>query len=436
MKKIYFLLFLIFIGSVKLSATTYTSAQNGNWMTPTTWSPIGIPVPGDIIVINKMITLDTSFAYTTGSILISSTGSLLQDLPVRSIWLNGVNAAFTNNGTVDIQNLLLSAGSFTNSAQITVKAVANFIMANNNFGGTIMSVDSLYNDGTLNNNGTINVMTFFNNNTINNYGTIQGLTTVVDSMYNAGTFLNDVGALLKADSCTNSNTFTNNGVVNFDQFTNIGTFTNTNYMSLVDMTNIGTFTNQDSLIGAGSITNTGNLDNQAGALIDLSISFLNVDTVNANALLTINGVFNIGDSYYNFNGVTGTSGSITVQDTSYNSGAMTGSYDFCDATPPATSPYIDINTGTVDPTITYCMVGVETNEILKTVLVYPNPTNNIINIDADNGLMVEIYNLLGEQLLTSDEKVLDISGFEKGIYLIVLKDLKGNLIRQERIIKE
>ena len=76
---------------------------------------------------------------------------------------------------------------------------------------TLFPYTTLFRSGTFNNNGTVNVMTFYNNNTMNNFGTIQGLTTVVDSMFNAGTFLNDAGALLKADSCTNSNAFINNG---------------------------------------------------------------------------------------------------------------------------------------------------------------------------------------------------------------------------------
>ncbi len=437
MKKRYFLFLILAFTFFDLSATTYTSAQNGNWMNVTTWSPFGIPIPGDVVIINHNVSLDTSFAYTVGSVTVNSSGSLVQDLPVRDIWLNGPNAIYTNNGTTTIRNLLLSAGSFTNTGIFNAKVFANFINVNNTGTGVITGVDSLYNDGTINNDGTVNVMTFFNNNTINNFGTIQGLSTVVDSMFNAGTFLNDAGALLRADSCTNTNNFTNNGVVNFDQFTNTGTLTNTNFLSFVDITNTGTFTNQDSLIGTGSMTNTGNLDNQVGAVFDLAVSFLNSDPINFNALLTINGSFTIGDSYFNFDAVNGTAtGNIVVQDTSANFGSMTGSFDFCDMTPPATSPFIDINIGIVDPNITYCVgVGVAENEYQFLIDVHPNPTAGILNVISEKVVLVEIYNVLGENLITTNNLIIDLSTYDNGVYLILLKDEFGELIRQEKIIK-
>src|SRR5665811_918255 len=156
-------------------------------------------------------------AYTAGSITVNASGSLIQNSPVRDIWLNGPNAVFTNNGTTTIRYILLSAGSFTNSGDFNVKVIENHITANNTGIGVILGIDSLYNLGTINNNGTINVMTFYNTSNINNYGTIKGLTTVVDSMVNSGNFLNDAAALLQADSCTNFGGFINNGIVNFNQ---------------------------------------------------------------------------------------------------------------------------------------------------------------------------------------------------------------------------
>lgn len=436
MKK--FLLLLSVIVCTTVFATTYTSSQNGNWLSPTTWSPVGIPIPGDIVTINHTVTLDTSLAYTSGSITINATGSLMQDSPVRDIWVNGVNASFTNNGTVDIRYLLLSDGSFSNSGSFNVKSLANYTTVNNTTTGTFNGVDSLFNDGELNNYGTVNIMTFYNDSTINNYSIIKGLTTVVDSMYNNGTFLNDIGALLYADSCTNANTFTNNGVINFDQFTNWnGTFTNTNYMSFGDMTNTGTFINQDSLIGGGSVTNTGILDNQVGAYFDIAISFLNADTINNNATFTADGRLNIGDSFYNFDIINGLAhGSIQCADTSYNSGTMNGSFDFCDLTPPATAPYIDFNLGTIATTITFC-TWTDIEEITnKSINLYPNPTKEIINVSTDKSITIEVFNMLGKQILISQQNQVDLTNYENGVYLFKIKDLEGNLISQERIIKQ
>ena len=415
---------------------TYTSTANGNWMSFTTWVPFGVPIPGDIVIINHAVALDTSFAYSNGSITVNASGSLIQNLPVRDIWLNGPNAVFTNNGTTTIRYLLLSAGSFTNSGDFNVKAIENHITANNTGTGVILGMDSLYNLGTLNNNGTINVMTFYNTSTINNYGTIKGLTTVVDSMVNSGIFLNAAAALLQADSCTNFGSFTNNGVVNFNQFTNVGTLTNSNTLTFDDITNLGTFTNSGTLTGTNSMWNVEIFTNTTTGQITVGNGFLNADSLNNTASFTNDGTFDIGDSFYNFIDIFGGStGSFTVQDTSYNSGAMTGSFDFCDATPPPTSPYIDIILGTVDPAITYCTVGINTNYNLTSTKIYPNPTNGLVNVISDKNVIIEVYNGLGKNIVTTTSNKIDISSYQDGVYFMLLKDEMGNLIRQERIVK-
>lgn len=435
MGKKYFLALILFIGSFNLFAITYTSTSNGSWTTPTTWVPFGVPLPGDNVVINHNVTLNTDFAYTVGSITVNSSGSLIQDITGRDVWVNGVNASFTNSGTTTIRNLLLSIGSFSNTGTFNVKVIANSITMSNT--GNINGVDSLLNNGIINNNGTINIMTFQNNNVINNYNTIQGLTTVVDSIYNVGTFLNDVGALLKADSCTNSGTLTNNGAIYFNQYTNAGVCNNNNYLSFVDLTNINGFINSDSLIGIGSMTNIGNFNNQNGAYLDLGISFLNTDPINMDAVFNNDGVFNIGDSFYNFDTITGgVTGSFIVQDTSYNSDRMRGSFDFCDLTPPATPIKIDFNLGTVDPNITYC-TSTSLDQVSESsiISIYPNPTNGILNIKLEGYFTADVYNVLGEKILTRTISNLDLSSYQNGVYFVLVKDKSGTLLKYEKVIK-
>jgi|GEM_PF-462239 len=480
MKKFFLLLSVIICTSV--FATTYTSSQNGNWLSPTTWSPVGIPIPGDIVTINHTVTLDTSLAYTSGSITITPSGSLIQNLPIRDIWVNGINASLTNNGTIDIRYLLLSDGSFSNSGSFNVKSLANYTTVNNTTTGTFNGVDSLFNDGELNNYGTVNIMTFYNDSTINNYSIIKGLTTVVDSMYNAGSFLNDSTATLIVDSCTNLGLLYNAGIVNFNQFTNTGTLDNYNYLSFVDMTNTGLVQNSDSLVGSGDITNLGTFKNfpsigylefnnllntkittsflQSGgtikgfgnvtnasffvnmnwAVMDIDGSFLNSNTTSFDATFINGGSFNIGGSFYNFDSINGHSlGKFVVQDTSYNhtTGKMTGDFDFCDLTPPPTPPFIDINIGSIDPTITYCLgVGIFVNDLENNFSFYPNPTVGLININTNEKVVIEIYNMLGEQILITQQNQVDLTNYENGIYLFKIKDLEGNILSQKRIIKQ
>jgi hypothetical protein len=82
-------------------------------------------------------------------------------------------------------------------------------------------------------------------------------------------------------------------------------------------------------------------------------------------------------------------------------------------------------------------VLVGTNEQTETTLqVWPNPTKGLLYIEADNINKVEIYNLLG-QIVLSAEKVetIDVSSLEKGVYFLRVSDENG-LKGVTKIIKE
>lgn len=434
-KYLFTFLMLTFL-TVNSYSTTYTSAANGNWMNFATWSPFGVPIPGDIVIINHAVVLDTSFAYSTGSITVNASGSLTQS-GSRDILLNGVNASFTNHGTTTIRYLALSAGSFDNTGMFNVKSVLNNIALNNS--GTLNGVDSLYNNtGTVNNGGTINIMTFYNNNIWHNFGTVQGLTTVVDSMWNQGTFTNYNGAILKADSATNNGTFVNSGTIEYFQFTNFtnGTFTNNNSLSFDDMTNFGNFTNNGLMNGSNSMWNNEIFNNTSVGQITLGNSFLNADSVSNTANFNNDGSVDIGDSFYNFNSITGSStGQFDVVDSSYNSGTMTGSFDFCDATPPPSYPKIDWNFGTIDATVTFCGLTSVTELDKQTLTIYPNPTKGILNLGSQNQF-VEVYSIDGKLLIQDFTNQINIGNYTNGMYFLVLKDKEGNQLFREKVVKQ
>lgn len=438
MKKAYFLTILTAIlFAFNAQSTTYTSASNGNWMNFMTWSPFGVPIPGDIVIINHAVALDTSFAYSVGSITVNASGSLIQNSPVRDIMLNGVNASFYNYGTTTIRFLYLNQGNFMNTGTFNVKSVLNNVNLYNS--GNMNGVDSIYNNtGTINNNGTINVMTFYNNNIWDNYGIIKGLTTVVDSMWNQGTFTNYNGAIIKADSATNNGTFVNSGTIEYFQFTNFtnGTFTNNNSLSFDDMTNFGNFTNNGLMNGSNSMWNNEIFNNTSVGQITLGNSFLNADSVSNTASFNNDGSFDIGDSFYNFNTITGSStGSFTMQDTSYNSGSMTGAFDFCDATPPPSYPKIDWNFGTIDATVTFCGLTSVAELDKQIVAIYPNPTTGIVNLGSQKQF-VEVYSINGKLLLQDFTNQINIENYTNGMYFLVLKDKEGNQLFREKVVKQ
>lgn len=438
MNKKYFLTLLISVlFSSEIFSTTYTSATNGNWMNFMTWTPFGVPIPGDIVIINHAVVMDTSFVYSTGSITVNSSGSLIHNGAGRDLWLNGVNATFTNHGTTTMRYMLLDFGTFTNTGTLNVKALQNSVNLSNT--GTMQGIDSLYNKtGNLTNNGTMKMKTFYNQNIWHNYGTIEGLATVVDSMYNLGTFQNYSGAILKADSATNNGVFTNNGTIEYAQFTNFinGNFTNNSSFTFVDMTNAGIFTNTGMITGTNDMWNNEVFNNQSMGIINLNNSFLNADSINNTATFTNDGIVTIGDSYYNFNLVTGSNtGSFTVQDSSVNAGNMTGSFDFCDQTPPVSPIKIDYNYGSVDPTITYCLASSVQDIISHTYIVYPNPTSGIVSI-GNQQQFIEVYSIDGKLLLQDFTNQINFGNHQSGLYFLIIKDKEGNQLYTEKLIKE
>ncbi len=185
MKKL--LLPLLLVSTLGFSQTR-TSVANGNALNPLTWDCTCIPMPGENIVINHNVIMDTDFAYTSGGITINTGASLIEDATPRNLGAFGGN--FTNNGTFKMSRVAFSnsttaymnKGRFTSSILLYIDSNATFdnqgkLYVNDTLGvrGTLMSSDSIVaplilTDGTWHNN--------------------VGSKVVTDSLYNAGVFHN------------------------------------------------------------------------------------------------------------------------------------------------------------------------------------------------------------------------------------------------------
>jgi hypothetical protein len=76
-------------------------------------------------------------------------------------------------------------------------------------------------------------------------------------------------------------------------------------------------------------------------------------------------------------------------------------------------------------------------ELDASIAIYPNPTNAIININADSNIKsMELYDMQGRilQTMLGNQKVLDISDKANGIYFLKITTEKGSKV--EKIIKE
>jgi hypothetical protein len=76
-------------------------------------------------------------------------------------------------------------------------------------------------------------------------------------------------------------------------------------------------------------------------------------------------------------------------------------------------------------------------EFKEGIIIYPNPTNGVVNIESETSInKITVFNIQGNELLVEHSKNnLDLSNFLTGIYFIKIEDNKGEII-VKRLIKE
>ena len=393
------LLSLGIILSILSNATNYTSVTNGNWSSPLTWgSTTSIPLPGDQVTIEHTVTLDDQY---------TNEGYWSCDGEDASITIseNGILQAGENVLGIAI----LNGGTITNNGQYIFPQLGNY-------------------EGSFINNGTATLnQLIYNQDNIQNAGDILD----VDSLKTTGYFFNENGARLYVDSIYVEGQFTNLGHIYNHEITNNGTFENPGTIEFRRFTNIGDFFHSGSLIGDLDATNIGFMDLASNSTFDLQRSFANVDSTNHEALLIVNGTFNIGDSFFNADTIKGTDGHIYMQDSSLNAGWFKESFYFCDATPPSSSPFIDYNTGIIESSVRYC-TSENVNLISKNhISFYPNPANTVLYIDGAN--YIKLIDISGKIVLSkniSNNNSIDIRNLKSGIYFISLENENKTVVRK------
>ncbi|MFA6922825.1 MAG: T9SS type A sorting domain-containing protein [Bacteroidales bacterium] len=417
------IIFIICILYNVANAQTYTSVANGSWLNPLIWSPTPpapffVPILGvnaTAVIINTNVTVDTVFTYTTGTLTINKGKSLSEGTKPRGFLVNG--GTFTNNGTFNFNSFGSQAGTATNHGVMNI----NFVFYNNiNFlnDSNILGVDSFQNDKVITNTNKAHIVAskFLNNKTIVNNGVI------------------DATDFLNADSLYN------NGRLNFTNFTNSQKCINDSLIIFNDFINFGNFENNDEIQGNRDFLNWGFFNNKNyNSFVSIARNFLNVDSTLHKAVFNNDGYVHIAHDWLNIDTVKGTTGQFQIGDSTANLGYMKGSFDFCDSTPPPSSPYIDFNSGTIDPGITYCLnVKTADYSISKQIKIYPNPVNDFLRIEnGGNELrLIEVYDLLGNIALQSNYKnIIDVSQLPDGIYLINIIDVKYNSVKSKLVVE-
>ncbi|MDB4316415.1 T9SS type A sorting domain-containing protein, partial [Cyclobacteriaceae bacterium] len=127
-----------------------------------------------------------------------------------------------------------------------------------------------------------------------------------------------------------------------------------------------------------------------------------------------------------------------------NSGELTVStssaLDF--ETTPAYSLGIEVSDGELSDsaTVTVNLTDVDENEPTLSLadaseMIYPNPTDGIINIKMAEFKEATIYNLSGKRIMRSTDNRIDVSALSEGVYIIKLENMSGDRF-STRLIRE
>ena len=69
------------------------------------------------------------------------------------------------------------------------------------------------------------------------------------------------------------------------------------------------------------------------------------------------------------------------------------------------------------------------------IRIYPNPFSSVITVDYSEDLQLTLFNVLGQQVLGSSSKTINISKLDQGTYILRTKDSNNN-INNFKIIKQ
>ncbi len=75
------------------------------------------------------------------------------------------------------------------------------------------------------------------------------------------------------------------------------------------------------------------------------------------------------------------------------------------------------------------------NKFITNVSLYPNPTTNQITVSGVRIKNVAVYNLKGQNILSSKEETISLKGITKGIYLLKITDIENKVSYKKIIVK-
>ncbi|MEM5565677.1 T9SS type A sorting domain-containing protein [Psychroserpens sp. AS72] len=359
--------------------TTYTFTGTGNWTDVPNWTP---SYPGTTINIGDTVDIVGDVSITTD---VTNEGTI------------------TNNGTIFISNpnFLYNNGLLHNTTSSVL---------------TINSTAFIENVGDINNEGDLNAFGF-----ITNLGTIANN----DFLYNSGFIINyesgslinsNLSVILNDDNIDNYGSFYNQGIVISDgPLRNYGTFFGIGIHER-SFSNYGTLSPGNS---PGTYTVNADYFQSATASLQMELETLtSFDVLAITDYAYLNGTLDI----LLLNNFTPTVGDTF---TILTAGEITGTF----ATINLPSDY------TWNVTYTETEVILEVQEVLSTLdneqvsfIMYPNPASTQVTLKLNPLIdleQVNVYNMLGQLVLTSKEKNINTASLSHGTYIVDVLTNKG-----------
>lgn len=371
----YFLMLTLCFGAFNAQATVKTSVADGDWYDPTTWSPAAVPFLEDTLIIAHNVYLDDTVDMAIDYLIINNGASL------SGPHIFGLHGNLINNGSIDINLMAIGDGNFTeNNGDMDGEILAdgNPLFTNN---GSIFSDSLTCGTDQFINNADIDVIIFsWGGTSLDNYGNIVST------------------HFIPGEQCTNHP----NATIDSDTIT------------------VGTQLDNSGAITGAMLTTGETFNNLSGGNVDVGLITFGMTTTNDGTVFCDNLNTPSGT-------VSGNGGTFCINQCWVNVAAVSGTLDFCDATP---NTLCDINMGTIAGTVTFCVTGAcsvgTEEEIYASFSMYPNPAQDVLSINLAND-----GRTYGIQILTIDGKVvldqsnlsdsthqLDVSYLTSGNYIV------------------
>ncbi|NRR91419.1 T9SS type A sorting domain-containing protein [Winogradskyella undariae] len=370
MKQLLLLTILIF--SKSLSAQTiYTYTGIGDWTEETNWSP---NYPGIIIseTDEAIISTDSEVSLLYGTI----NGKLTINGELETSSTLTINGELTINGYLNNRSTLTINGTATNNGtHLSSSFLRIYGQYTNKETLTLNSFSYIYPDGVLNNETSMTSILFYNDGTLNN----------------TGTYIN------------NSSLYGNNNIHTSD-------FVNTkNLIPGSNSNSIGTYNFDANLSLISSATLTTEIE-----------STTEVDLVNVNETATIGGKLKV-NLLEDYDPAIGTTYTIL------QANAITGTFSSIEYPDLGTNKEFSItyNTDNIVLEVVESTLSIGSDNELNSVIIYPNPTSSVLNINNTNTVsQIAIYSVLGQKIKTLTLSIgnnsIDVSHLKKGVYMLLI----------------